>query len=167
MERSLWSDINKDVEGNLVKESEYYHVATTLFHEAFSHGFDHLINRKLHGKSGHTTYGKDLKGTANSNSAMYEAHRTDTRTILTEEIINQNYTLNNTNIVSNISNFLTYVYYSRIQAPASQSIFSVAIIEGCSWDESIRRVEQKHKNYNSAVKLKQNAKSNIKPLIIN
>ena len=60
---ALNSYISKDSKGNLVKGSEYYHVATTLFHESFSHGFHYLINKKLHGSSDHITYGKDMYGT--------------------------------------------------------------------------------------------------------
>ena len=93
---------------------------------------------------------------------MSAYHNEHNGTQLTKEIINQNYTLNNTNIVNNISNFFAYVHYSRQKnqlEKESNNLVMIMLIEGNN--DAFEVVRQKMLMYNLLI---EGAKSNIKPL---
>jgi len=144
--------INKDAAGNYVNKSIYFHAGLVLAHETFTHAYPILIEKKLISTKKTKTgeiYGRDLSV---SNSLMYGLGKKNNATILTESIINQNYTLSNTYIVENISNYFAYIHHSK---QANRDILLIILQGDSNPFQTLKHINE----------LKNNAKSNIIPLV--
>ena len=153
----------EDVWAEATKEAQYLNAGVALAHESLVHAYPMLINVYMFGGKDHTKhnrYGDHYdEGLAGTDQTPTDA------TKLTQGMIKQNYSLSNTNIVSNISSYMSYIHYSNKQRSLEQEIsrnggmWLYCASNETSMGENLQIVRQKFLMYKL---LKDDAKSNIK-----